>query len=314
MITKPVTDAVLGEHLSQIARDGMDIFLLRDGQLRGAVVHATGMVNQMRRNHELGIMETLILGHAYIAASLMTSQIKGNDKMRLLIECDGPAQGLSVESRATGAVRGYLHQVPIPMETPPESFSTAPFLGRGSLSVTKELEVAKHPFTGEIELTEGSIARDLARYYRYSEQTPTALNLSVKFDTEGRVTGAGGVFLQGLPGADEETLSTVEETLRGLPSLGESFATGSTGVTVVKESFSAFEPEVIGTRHAEFHCNCSKDRFGSFISRISMEELLSIREEGPFPLKTTCHNCGSTYEFTPEEIEELYRSRLARET
>ena len=314
MIAQPLQDTYLREHLEGIAQDGMDVFLLEDGQVRGAVVHATRMVNQMRRNHHLGIIETLILGHAYIAAALLTAQIKGNDKIRLLINCDGPAQGLSVESRATGQVRGYLHRVPIPVEAPPESFDLAPFLGGGTLSLTKELEVAKHPFTGEISLEEGSIARDLARYFLYSEQTATAFNLSVKFDTEGKVIGAGGIFLQALPGAEEGTLSTVEETLRGLPSLGESFAQGSTGVTLVKNQFRDFAPDLIGTRDTEFYCGCSKERFGRFIARISMEELESIREEGPFPLKTTCHNCGSTYSFTKEEIESLYQERIREHT
>ena len=217
-----------------------------------------------------------------------------------------------MEPRATGEVRGYLHQVPIPIESPPESFDIAPFLGDGTLSVTKELEVARHPFTGEISLEEGTIARDLARYFLYSEQTPTAFNLSVKFDTDGRVIGAGGVFLQGLPEAREDILSTVEENLRRMPSLGEAFADGRTGVTLVKEHFDEFSPDHLGTRQTEFYCGCSKERFGNFIAGVSMEELQSIREEGPFPLKTTCHNCGSSYEFSREDIEALYRQRISK--
>ena len=313
MITAPIEDQRVVKHLDEIARDGLDIFLLADGGLRGAVVHGTRMVNQMRRNHRLGILETLIVGHGYIAAALMSAQIKGNDKIRLLLDCDGPAEGLSVEARATGQIRGYLHAVPIPVEEPPESFDMAPFIGGGTISVTKELEVAKHPFTGQIALEEGTIARDLARYYLHSEQTPAAFSLSVKFDEDGRVIGAGGIFLQAMPGAEEETLSEAEETLRGMPSLGESFARGATGVSLVKEAFAEFDPDHLGSRGAEFYCGCSKERFGLFIGRVSMDELTSIREEGPFPLKTTCHNCGSTYEFTPEEIEEIYQERLARQ-
>ena len=172
--------------------------------------------------------------------------------------------------------------------------------------------MAKHPFTGQISLQEGSVARDLARYFLHSEQTPTAFNLSVKFDNEGRAIGAGGLFLQALPGAEENILDEVEETVRTLPSLGEAFAAGETGVTVVKNQFRSFEPELIGTRDCAFYCGCSKARFGRFIEAISFEELKSIREEGPFPLKTTCHNCSSTYQFSRAEIEELYQNRLNR--
>ena len=72
------------------------------------------MVNEMRANHELGILETLVLGHAYIAAGLMSASLKGNDRLSLQVDCSGPIKGLVAETNAFGEVRGYLKQVPHP--------------------------------------------------------------------------------------------------------------------------------------------------------------------------------------------------------
>jgi redox-regulated HSP33 family molecular chaperone len=58
----------LREQLEASSRDQLYSFFLDFGGIRGALVPATRMVNEMRANHELGTLETLLLGHAYIAA------------------------------------------------------------------------------------------------------------------------------------------------------------------------------------------------------------------------------------------------------
>ena len=57
--------AVLGgeslkERLLESAKDRIYNFLLAGGAVRGAILHGTRMVNEMRANHELGILETLV--------------------------------------------------------------------------------------------------------------------------------------------------------------------------------------------------------------------------------------------------------------
>ncbi|MGD9212873.1 MAG: Hsp33 family molecular chaperone HslO, partial [Desulfobacteraceae bacterium] len=196
MLKKTPYGQTLKEQLTASLMDQMYTFLLADGTIRGTLLHATRMVNEMRANHELGILETLVLGHAYMAAGLMTTGLKGNDRISLQVQCTGPIKGLIVESNAFGEVRGYLKQIPIPINKPLEDFNLAPFYDSGSLAVTKYLEDAKQPFSGQVKLVHGSLAKDLTHYYLQSEQISTAFNLSIMFDRNGVVTGAGGLFLQ----------------------------------------------------------------------------------------------------------------------
>ncbi len=203
MIKKTIEGESLKERLLASAKDRIYNFLLADGAVRGAILHGTRMVNEMRANHELGIFETLVLGRAYLGAGLMSANLKGTDAISLKIECAGPIKGLTVEANAFGEVRGFLKNVPIPIDRPIQDFNLSSFFGAGFLSVIRTIEDAKHPFTGKIALQYGNIAQDLANYYLKSEQIPTAFNLSIKYDPEGEVTGAGGLFLQTMPRADD---------------------------------------------------------------------------------------------------------------
>ena len=122
----------LREKLVANARDKMQLFLLAGGTVRGALLEGTKLVNEMRTNHSLGVLETLMLGHAYLGTLLLRSKLKGQDRIALRIKCDGPAKGLSVEANAFGEVRGYLDTDVIPVDAPLESFDLSPFFGSGS--------------------------------------------------------------------------------------------------------------------------------------------------------------------------------------
>ena len=183
----------LKEQLKASAKDKLYHFLISDGKIRGAVVHGTKMINEMRSNFNLGILETLILGHAYLGVTLMSVNLKGKDQISMKIDCSGPVKGLSVEVNAQGEVRGFIKQNPIPVKKALTNLNLSSLFGAGFLSVSRHLEDAKHPFTGQVMLQYGNIAKDLANYYLTSEQIPSSFNLSIHFDEKGELAGAGPV-------------------------------------------------------------------------------------------------------------------------
>jgi molecular chaperone Hsp33 len=119
----------LRSRLEQSVKDRLYHFLLDYGAVRGALLHAGRLVGEMRANHELGPLETLVLGHAYIGAALMSVNLKGDDRLKLQVHCSGPARGLSVESNAFGEVRGYLGGADPPWR--PWTLRTSPLFGEG---------------------------------------------------------------------------------------------------------------------------------------------------------------------------------------
>lgn len=287
------------------AKDRLYRFLMADDQVRGAVIHGTHMVREMMTQHNLGILETLLLGHAYLGIGLITANLKGNDRVAFKVECEGPIQGLTVEASARGEVRGHLKVNPIPLDKPLESFNLAPLFGQGFLQVISYPESAKQPYTGQVKLRHGSIAMNLAHYYLTSEQTPTAFNLSVKFDKEGNVVGAGGVLLQTLPDFDKSRVDELEQIINNLPSIGDLFETGEEPENFINSFFHSFSPRVLGNRRIEFFCACNQKTVGQLIGKLPKEQLLDILEKGPFPLETRCHNCNTVYSFQKKEIQGL---------
>ena len=300
----------LKEQLKASARDRLYNFVLADGAIRGVIMNGTRMVNEMRANHELGILETLVLGRAYLGVGLMSADLKGNDRISIKIDCSGPIRGLAVEASAFGDVRGHLKNIPIPLDKPMESFDLAPFFGAGLLSVTKHLENAKQPFTGQVILKYGNVAQDLANYYLTSAQIPTAFNLSIKFDKQGNVTGAGGLFLQAMPQTDDKLADSLEQRVIDLPSLGDVFTGNDDPQRLVDKFFKAYGPRFLANRRIEFMCHCNRERVRSLLTLLPIDELTDIRDKGPFPLELRCHNCNTAYQFSEKEIREIYGQRF----
>lgn len=332
--------------IESLSPDGITVFTLGGpggppgGEARGVIVHGTRMVNLMRANHRLGPPEALLLGRAYLAAALMGATMKGEDSVSIRVSGDGPAEGFSVEGRASGLapagagaaggalsggagsatggapgapgvdVRGYLFRSPIPLEKPLESSDLAPLIGQGSLSVTRFIAGAPRPFTGTIRLRSGRLAEDLAAYYLESEQTRTAFRLSLRLDARGRAIGAGGLFLQALPGAGEDFIARAEAALIGLPSLGLWFAEGGSREGAIDSAFGELGPERREEREARFACGCGRERFASFLAASKADFLRELSEEGPWPVEAHCHNCGTTYAFDKAEIDGFLARRL----
>jgi molecular chaperone Hsp33 len=305
MIKKTPKEESLKEGLLARAKDRLYNFILADGDIRGAIIHGTRMVNEMRANHELGILETLVLGRSYLGAGLMSSNLKGSDSISLKFNCEGPIKGLTVDTNAFGEVRGFLKNVPIPIAKPMKDFDLSPFFGSGYLSVIRYIEDAKHPFTGKIALEYGNIALDLANYFLKSEQIPTAFNLSIKYDKKGEVTGAGGLFLQAMPGADDSLVAELEKLMLQFPSLGEVFTQGQEPDGLIQDVFERYAPQFLANKRIEFMCHCSPERLHNVLTMLPADEKQDILENGPFPLEMRCHYCNTLYQFDKEEIDHI---------
>lgn len=305
MKKKKIYGETLKEQLLASRRDKLYNFVMAQGTIRGVAVNGTRMVNEMRWNHELGILETLVLGHAYLAAALLAANLKGHDRISIGVECSGPIKGLSVESNAFGEVRGYLKQVPIPIDQPLESFNVSPFYGAGFLSVTKYLEDAKHPFTGKVMMAYGSLAKDLALYHLKSEQVPTSFSLGIFFDPQGEVQGAGGLFLQAMPGADDDILNHLEQLVSELSSMGQVVNSDDFPQHWLDRTFKALSPRLLDQRGVEFMCHCNPPQIRTMLSMLELGALEDMAANGPFPVDIRCHNCNTLYKFNQDEIRSI---------
>ena len=323
MIKAEIGDQELLRQLDGIERDGMTVFVMADGQFRGALYNGTRMVNQMRANEHLGILETLVLGQAELCAALLIQTMKGREHLTFRYDTNGPAAGFSVEANSTGYVRGHLFQNPIPVDAPLANWDLAPFFGDGTVTLSRLGEGMKSAQTGTVEIRHRNIAKDLAWYFAQSEQTHTAFNTSIQFDKQGRVIGAGALFLQAVPGAGgkaaasaqtadsgseataalaDELLTRAENALRACPSLGTWFAEQGTREDLIHGLFREFVPVSVLERDVVFDCPCSLKHFAAAVRALPPAELADIIAHDAEPLEITCHNCGSVYHISKDML------------
>ncbi len=318
MITQAITDAELLKKLEGVEQDGMTVFVAANGLFRGALYNGTKMVNQMRAQHNLGILETLVLGQAELCAALMIQTMKGREHLTFRYDTDGPAAGFSVEADSSGYVRGYIFQDKIPIEHEITNWDLTDFFGGGIVSITRDIEGAKAPQTGTTEIKFRNIAKDLAWHFAKSEQINTAFNTGIQFDKQGRVIGAGGLFMQALPAAGgakgkedkkDETaarqdaiIQNAERAFGACPSLGQWFSEGQKREPLIKGLFREFDPKIVLERQVAFDCPCSAAAFADSIKHIGKAELEDILANDPDPIEVSCKNCGSVYKISKEML------------
>ncbi len=317
MIKKDIFNHDVKARFQASAKERLYRFLMADDQIKGVVVHATRMVKEMQANHDLGPLETLVLGQAYIAAALISAPLKGRDRIAMNIQCSGPIKGLDVEANAFGEIRGYLKANPIEVENPERIKRLSTLYGAGFLSVTRYIEDANRPYTGQIALVHGAIAEDLAEYFLTSEQIPSGFSLGVAFDENENITGAGGIFLQALPGARPDNVARAETMIRAINALGHCFApdqsdqsdqadqAGQTPESIIKTAFADLSPRFLDNSRVEFYCRCAKERMAGYLKNLPEEDRADILVNGPFPLELRCHHCNSVYRFSQKELASL---------
>ena len=308
MTRKPLPGDDKKSMLIDRARDRRYHFVMAGGAVRGVLMQGKRMLREMQANHETGVLESIILGQAYLGCALIAAGLKSDGLIQFKVECGGPLRGLAVEADSHGTVRGYLMENPIPLEKVPETLDTSLLFGPGFLSITRYSGKQKNAFTGQVELRTGRIAEDLAAYYEESEQLHTVFDLSVNLGKDGNITGGAGLFLQAMPGADPQVLEMVQEAVLKLPSLAGAFTPETEASEFINKYFGDFQPDLLADKRVEFMCGCSKARFEKFLSHLSGKERDEILENGPFPLKTTCHNCNSSYDFSKDELIKIFNS------
>lgn len=316
-----IADKVLVEKINALPKDEMAVFVMADGRIRGALFHGTRFVNQMRAQHNLGILESLVLGQASLCAALMIPLMKGQEHLCWKYDVDGPAAGFSIEADSTGYVRGFLYNEHIPVDKPLENWDLKPFLGTGSMSVSRIHKEDSAPYISTVEVNSGNIAEDLAWYYKQSEQISTAFNTGIQFDRQGRVIGAGGMFLQVMPEtggknnsgaskssssdaeADGQFLARVEMAFKTAPSLGQWFSEGGKIEDIVYGLFREFTPSIALRRDIRYDCPCSEETFANYIKMLPKQERDDILRKKE-PLEIQCRNCGSVYTISVEKLQQ----------
>ena len=176
----------------------------------------------------------------------------------------------------------------------------------GVLSVIKDLGM-KEPYCGQTALQTGEIAEDLTYYFAVSEQTPSSVGLGVLMEKNNTVKQAGGFIIQLMPFAEDAVIEKLEQNLQHIKPVTTMLEEGLTPEGILERVLAGIDIQWTDTLPVQFFCNCDKKRVEKALVSIGEKELTAMIEEGK-PIEVKCHFCGSSYEFTVEDLRELLRT------
>ncbi|MBP2019720.1 molecular chaperone Hsp33 [Symbiobacterium terraclitae] len=272
------------------------------GNVRAFAAVTTALVDEARRRHDTWPTATAALGRALTATALLGAMLKDpNESVTLRVAGDGPLQGIICDADEQGQVRGYVNQPHVDLDrTPQGKLNVGGAVGSGMLHVTRQLAL-QGIYTGSAELVSGEIGEDLAYYLTRSEQTPSAVGLGVRVDTDGSVVAAGGYLLQLLPATPDADRDRLEENLVKLGSVSLAVERGMTPEEILAAVLEGIEYQVLERRDLHFACRCSRERALGAIALLDDADLSALVEED-HGAELTCHFCNEVYRFTEEEI------------
>ena len=276
-----------------------------DGAIMASAIDSTDIVYKASKIHRTSPVASAALGRLLSATSMMGAMLKSKDaSINLRVAGDGPLGPVIAVADSFGNVKGYVSNASCP-STHYENgkLNVSEAVGKnGVLNVMRDLGTGE-PYIGQIELASGEIAEDIAAYYAQSEQIPTVCALGVLIDKESaQVMLSGGLLIQLLPGADDDTITKLEENISKLDSVTTMLAKGMSTLDMCKEALSGFEVEVLDEFEVKYVCGCSKDKIASLIESMPKEEIEQMIHED-HGAKASCHFCNKTFEFSESELE-----------
>lgn len=282
-----------------------------DGAVMAAAIDASDIVFTAKKLHNLSRSAAAALGRLLCAASLMGDMLKQKDAfLNLRVLGDGELGTVVAVADSRGNVRGYVENPDCATEYYPNGkINVAKAVGRnGTLSVMRDYG-SGDPYIGQVELTSGEIAEDIAGYFATSEQIPTVCALGVLIESDsGEVLLAGGLLIQLLPGAGEDTISKLEENVSKLEPVTTMLAKGMTILDICKTALDGFEVEVLDENPVNYVCACSREKLENYFCTMSDEDLRALGDENGVT-EAVCQFCNKKYTFTREDFENLIRSR-----
>lgn len=284
--------------------------LAYEGFVRAYAVNATETIAEAQRRHDTWNTSSAALGRTMIGALMLGATLKGDDKMTVKIEGNGPAGAIVVDSNGKGEVKGYIKNphISLPLNEIGKIDVRGAVGTEGMFTVIKDLGL-KEPFSGQTPIVSGEIGEDFTYYLAVSEQIPSAVGVSVLVDTDDSIKTAGGFMIQIMPGASDEIIDQIEARLKETARISTLLDEGQTPEEILQNLLATDDVEFLEKVPAQFKCDCSKEKFASAIITLGAEQIQELIDQD-HGAEAVCAFCNNKYEYSEEDLYELKQEIL----
>jgi molecular chaperone Hsp33 len=274
-----------------------------NGQVRAFATKTTETVGEAQQRHNTWPVVSAALGRSMTAAVMMGAMLKGNDKITVKIEGNGPIGPIIIDTDAKGDVRGFVTNPHVHFDLNEHGkLDVRAGVGtEGALTVVKDLGL-RDMFSGQTPIVSGEIAEDFTYYFATSEQVPSSVGLGVLVNPDNSILAAGGFIIQLMPGCEEETIDEIEKRLSSIEPVSKMIEKGYTPEQILDAVLGEGNVQILSSMPVQFQCQCSKERFGAAIIGLGVQEIKEMIEEDG-QAEAQCHFCLESYHFSKEELE-----------
>lgn len=271
-------------------------------QVKIYIVSTTSITNEAINKHDLWPSAASVLGKSMTIGLLMGGTLKQDQALTIKIDGNGPIGQVVVDANGHGEVRGYCTNPHITFSNKGKIDEITTLGVNGYIDVIKDLHM-NDLFTSSTEIITGDLAKDFTYYLMSSEQVPSAILLGSKFDVDNTCKVCGGMMIQLLPNASEETISYLENVLKD--NIEFSSLLENNDLEAIIKYFFKDDYKILEELDCKFNCPCSHDRFKQSLIRLGKKELKEMIDENK-DIEVVCHYCNSKYNFIIDELKEMY--------
>ncbi|WP_017470308.1 Hsp33 family molecular chaperone HslO [Amphibacillus jilinensis] len=279
-----------------------------EGTVRAYAIKSTELVEEARKRHDTWATASAALGRTMTISAIMGAMLKGEDKLTIKLEGDGPTGPIVVDANAKGQVRGYITNPHVDFDLNAKGkLDVARAVGTaGNLSVVKDLGLKDH-FTGQVPIVSGEVSEDFTYYFATSEQVPSAVGAGVLVNPDHTILAAGGFIVQVMPGASDEAIDLLENRIATIPPISTLIREGKSPEAILNILFGETNLNILDKLPVTFHCPCSIERISNAIRGLGNDEIDDmIKVDGG--AEATCHFCNEHYHLSPDDLSKLKQS------
>ena len=264
-------------------------FLLEGLGIRGSIVRLDETWRKVIAQHEYPEDVRLLLGESVAATVLLTTGLRGEPKVSLQLQGDGPVTLLLIQCSSELKVRGMAQWR--------DAEAGEPLLGQGNLTVNLDTGDDGRVFQGIVPLESTQLETCLEAYFRQSEQLPTRLKLAV---TENCVAG---LLLQKLP-SNESTDDEFDTAAALAATTSAAELIELPANELLPRLFSDYTIRLFESRPVSHDCRCTPSHLAGVVRMLGREEVTSLIEETG-QVELTCEFCNRAFSYDAAEVEAI---------